>query len=83
MRELLSSFITTMQNLSYSLVKRAEQCNAMLCCSSLYYSLLGNRAKANECLNKAKRFADFAMTNPDNLVLFVIIINKYLFFVES
>ena len=81
--ELMAPFITTLQQLSQGLVKRAEQCNAMLCCSTLYYHLLGNKEKANECLNKAKRFADFAMTNPDNLVLFVIIINKYLYFVEA
>lgn len=81
--ELMAPFVTTLQQLSQGLVKRAEQCNAMLCCSSLYYHLLGNREKANECLNKAKRFADFAMTNPDNLILFVIIINKYLYFVEA
>ena len=81
--ELMAPFVTTLQQLSQGLVKRAEQCNAMLCCSTLYYHLLGNKEKANECLNKAKRFADFAMTNPDNLVLFVIIINKYLYFVEA
>ena len=82
-QEVMTPFITTIQQLSQGLVKRAEQCNAMLCCSTLYYFLLGNRDKVNECMNKAKRFADFAMTNPDNLVLFVIIINKYLFYVES
>lgn len=82
-QEVMTPFITTIQQLSQGLVKRAEQCNAMLCCSTLYYFLLGNRDKVNECMNKAKRFADFAMTNPDNLVLFVIIIDKYLFYVES
>ena len=82
-QEVMTPFITTIQQLSQGLVKRAEQCNAMLCCSTLYYFLLGNRDKVNECMNKANWFADFAMTNPDNLVLFVIIINKYLFYVES
>ena len=40
-------------------------------------------AKIQECLTKAKRFADFAMSNPQNLNLFVFILNKYLFFIEK
>jgi hypothetical protein len=36
-----------------------------------------------ECLKKAKRFADFAMTNPENLSLFIIIMNKYIYYIEA
>ena len=71
-----------LKTLSLSLVKRAEQCHAMLNCTDLYFGI-GNAKKAHECITKAKRFADFAMTNPENLVLFVIIINKFLYFVET
>ena len=67
--------------LSLNLVKRAEQCNAMLSCTDLYYGI-GNTKKAHECITKAKRFADFSMTNPENLPLFITIINKMIFFIE-
>ena len=80
--EVMNQFAVTIQQLSQALVKRADQCNSMLCCSSLYYNI-GNKDKVVECLKKAKRFADFAMTNADNLILFVIIINKYLFYIET
>ena len=70
------------KTLSLNLVKRADQCHAMLNCTELYFTL-NNAKKAKECINKAKRFADFSMTNPENLPLFIIIINKYIYFIES
>ena len=36
-----------------------------------------------DCLNKARRFADFAMTNPKNLILFVEYLNTILYFLEQ
>ena len=55
----------------------------MLAVSNLYFSLLGDAGKVREWVNKAKRFADFAMTNPHNLFLFVIIMNKLLYYIEN
>ena len=54
----------------------------MLNCTELYFTI-NNEKKAKECINKAKRFADFSMTNPENLPLFIIIINKYIYFIEA
>ena len=71
-----------LKTLSLNLVKRADQCHAMLNCTELYFTLNNNK-KAKECINKAKRFADFSMTNPENLPLFIIILNKYIYFIES
>ena len=82
-KEFLGQLIPSLQQSAQSMVKRGDQCNAMLAVSNLYYSLLGNIDKVRECLNKAKRFADFAMTNPHNLFLFVIIMNKLLYYIES
>ena len=82
-KEFLSQLIPSLQQSAQSMVKRGDQCNAMLSVSHLYYSLLGNTDKVRECLNKAKRFADFAMTNPHNLFLFVIIMNKLLYYIEN
>ena len=70
------------KTLSLNLVKRADQCHAMLNCTELFFTL-NNDKKAKECMNKAKRFADFSMTNPENLPLFVQIINKYIYFIEA
>ena len=36
-----------------------------------------------ECLNRSRRFADFAMINPKNLILFVKYLNKILYFIEK
>ena len=71
-----------LRGLSSNLVKRADQCVATLNCAELYFTL-NNPKKAKECMNKAKRIANFSMTNPENLPLFVIILNKYIHFIEA
>lgn len=73
-----------LQQASQTLVKRSDQCIAMLSCSHLFLNdVVKDTQKVQECLNKAKRFADFAMTNAQNLHLFVQILNKYLYFIEK
>ena len=61
---------------------RADQCIATLNCAELYFTL-SNPKKAKECMNKAKRIANFSMTNAENLPLFIIILNKYIHFIEA
>ena len=34
-------------------------------------------------MHKARKFADFAMTNPQNLILFVDLLNKFLYFINA
>ena len=62
------------KTISLNLIKRAHQCNALLNCTELYF-ILGNPKKSRECMNKAKRIANFSMTNAENLPLFIIILN--------
>ena len=81
-QENLLQFIQTLQNISQGLIKRNDQCNAMLNIAQLYYTLLGDKNKVIECLTKSKRFADFAITNPKMLILYVIILNKIIYFTE-
>ena len=83
-KEKLSLLNNTIGNLSlFKLsVKRADQCNAILNCTELYF-ILNNGKKSKECMNKSKRIASFSMTNPENLPLFIIILNKYIHFVEA
>ena len=71
-----------LRTLSPNLVKRADQCMATLNCAELYFTL-NNPKKAKECMNKAKRIANFSMTNAENLPLFIIILNKYIHFIEA
>ena len=83
-RDNLLTITANVVQVSQSLLKRSDQCLAILNCTHLYYkTLVGDSNKIIDCLNKAKKFADFAMTNPKNAILFIKIINKYLFFIEK
>ena len=48
----------------------------------IYFIVFGNTKATEDCLNKAKRFANFAMSNPEHLPLYIHIINKYLYYIE-
>ena len=77
--EIMNQLIKDSENMA----QREEQCKAMLIISHLYFSIFKDSKQVIECLNKARRFADFAMTDPPNLILFVKYLNKILFFVEQ
>jgi vacuolar protein sorting-associated protein 35 len=80
----MNMITSNLQQVSTTLVKRSDQCIAMLNCSHLFFNeILKDTNKVNECLQKAKRFAEFAMTNAQNLNLFVLLLNKYLFYIEK
>ena len=63
--------------------KRGDQFNSMLTIGEIYYKILKDGNKVNECIGKARKYADFAMTNPQNLVLFVELLNKFLYYAEN
>ena len=77
--EVILQFIKSSQNMT----QREEQCKTMFIISQLYFSIFKDQKKVMECLNKARRFADFAMTNPQNLILFVEYLNKLLYFYDK
>ena len=77
--EIINQLIKNSDNMK----QREEQCKSMLILSQLYFSIFKDSKKVIECLNKARRYADFAMTNPPNLILFVEYLNKILFFIEQ
>jgi vacuolar protein sorting-associated protein 35 len=78
----IEPYADELKTLSLNLVKRADQCVATLNCAELYFTI-NNPKKAKECMNKAKRIANFAMTNPENLPLFIVILNKFIHFIEA
>ncbi len=83
-RDNLVAITSNIIQVSQSLLKRSDQCLAILNCTHLFYkTLVEDSNKINDCLTKAKKFADYAMTNPKNAILFIKIINKYLFFIEK
>ena len=75
--------IEELLKISENTEKREEQFNAMLIISQLYFSIFKDYKKVLDSINKARRFVDFAMTNPRNLNLFVELLNKLLYFVEQ
>lgn len=55
----------------------------MLSIAQIYYSVIKDGNKVTECINKARKYADFAMTNPQNVVLFIELLNKFLYFADN
>ena len=53
------------------MMKRGDQFNSMLNIAQLYYTKIKDGKKVTEYIGKARKYADFAMTNPQNLVLFL------------
>ena len=81
--EIKDEIIEELIKSSQDIPKREDQFKAMLVISQLYYSIFKDSKKVLECMTKARRFVDFAMTNPKNLYLFVELLNKFLYFVEQ
>ena len=81
-QENLNGLISNLLAKGQKLEKKSDQCKSMIDISSLYYHLLNDKPKVIECLSKAKRFAEFAMTNPIFLSLFILLLNKILYYIE-
>ena len=59
--------------------KKNEQCLSYINCTKLYYNEINkDLSKITELLKKSKKTAVFAMTNPENVILFIYILNEYL-----
>ena len=82
-KENLEKFIKILTDSANKMVKRGDQFNAMICIGQIYYTVFKDEKKVTDCMHKARKFADFAMTNPQNLVLFVDLLNKLLYFINS
>ena len=64
-------------------VKRVDQSLATMICSHLYYNKnLQETGKVKEILLKSKKLAEYSMTNPSNIFLFIVLLNKYIYFVQ-
>ena len=67
-----------LEKMSEGLMKRKEQCLSMLRCINLYCNNVEEDTnKVLELFQKAKKYAVYSMTNPENTILFVHILNEY------
>ena len=81
--ENVENIIRILMESGTKMVKRGDQFNSMLNIGEIYYKVLKDGNKVNECISKARKYADFAMTNPQNLVLFIELLNKFLYYIEN
>ena len=64
--------------------KRNDQCVAMIACSNLYWNhQFRDGSKVKDLISKAKKYAEYSMTNYTNLNLFIFILNKYIYFIDK
>jgi hypothetical protein len=82
-KENLENIIKVLMETGNKMTKRGDQYNSMIDIGQIYYIVLKDGNKVLDCINKARKYANFAMTNPQNLVLFVDLLNKYLYFVDA
>ena len=82
-KENLEKIIKDLFNEAKNMPKRIDQFNGILIISQLYYKHFKDRSKIMDCLNSAKKVADFSLTNPHNLILYVLLLNKYIYYIDA
>ena len=81
--ELYEKILDELINEAKNMQKRSEQCNGLLIISKIYFVHFKNGEKVLEYLSKAKKIADFSLTNQKNLILFVNLLNEYLYYIDN
>ena len=81
--EVYENIVKDLINEAKNMQKRSEQCNGLLMISQIYYNHFKDGKKVLDCLAFAKKIADFSMTNPENIILYVYIVNKYIYYIEK
>ena len=77
--KLINKFIKIHEDMQ----SREEQFKLILIICQLYYNIFKDGKKVLECINKARRYADFDMTISKNVCLYVDLLNKMIYFVEK
>ncbi|KAF7459311.1 putative vacuolar sorting protein 35 [Cryptosporidium felis] len=71
---------------SAKLLRKPDQCRAILMCSHLFWNNEANRDsnRVLECMQKCLKIADSAVqVSPNNSVLFIDILEKYMYYLEQ
>ena len=77
-KENFTNISTKIEKIGDKISKKNEQCISMINCTKLYYNNINKDTnKIIELLNKAKKTAVYAMTNPENTILFIYILNEF------
>lgn len=80
----LIKIATKIEKICDKINKKNEQCLSLINSSKLYYNDINKDLnKVIELLNKAKKTAVYAMTNPENTILFIYILNEYIRYDEK
>mmetsp|Transcript_9766 Transcript_9766/g.19141 ORF Transcript_9766/g.19141 Transcript_9766/m.19141 type:complete len:766 (+) Transcript_9766:3139-5436(+) len=75
------TLITNTAQYCARLLKKQDQCASIVQCTHLFWNTaIRNERRVTECLKKAVKIADICSGNPQNIWLFVHILNKYLYF---
>ena len=83
-REQYIEIVNMIVKLSRSLQKRCDIAKIMLVCCDLYYNQNNmDKDKIIKNLHDAKKDAEFSMVKPENLALFVLLIEKMIFYYEK
>eukprot|EP00163_Fabomonas_tropica_P019084 TRINITY_DN3354_c1_g1_i1.p1 TRINITY_DN3354_c1_g1~~TRINITY_DN3354_c1_g1_i1.p1 ORF type:complete len:604 (-),score=180.43 TRINITY_DN3354_c1_g1_i1:135-1946(-) len=81
------TLITKATQYSAKLLKKPDQCRAVYLCSHLFWSPredgYRNAKRVLECLQRSLKIADTCMTSSLNVLLFVEILNQYLYYFEN
>ena len=81
-KENLENVIKFLYSEAKNMAKRTDQCNGYLIVSQLYYQHFKDKKNIMDCLNAAKKVADFSLTNPHNLILYIFLLNKYIYYID-
>ena len=81
-KENLEKLITDLFNEAKTMSKRGDQCKGLLMISELWYKHFKDGKKVLDCINRAKKIADVSLTNPHNLILYVNLLNKYIYYID-
>ncbi len=81
-KENMEKIINDLFNDTKSLSKRIEQCNGYIMISQLWYQHFKDGKKVLDCINKIRKTADISITNPQNLILYVLLLNKYIYYID-
>jgi len=66
------------------MLKKPDQCRMVSLCSHLFFAPnYKDPRRVLECLQRALKIADAAMSSSSNVLLFVEILNHYLYYFES
>ncbi|CDJ59320.1 vacuolar sorting protein 35, putative [Eimeria maxima] len=85
-REIFESLATKMTQHAAKLLKKVDQCRAVLSCSHLYWNTAAYRdsRRVLECLQKCLKIADLTVqTNSSHVSLFIEILNKYVYYFDQ